>query len=56
MGARAHKFRVAVWGEAPESPEERKVRLSRLIVQSFTNARNSSFVRLISLSWYAIFS
>jgi len=25
MGVRAHKFRVAVWGEAPESPEERKL-------------------------------
>lgn len=26
MGAKLHNLRVAVWGEAPETPEERKVR------------------------------
>lgn len=25
MGAKLHGLRVAVWGEAPETPEERKV-------------------------------
>lgn len=25
MSSRMHKIRVAVWGEAPESPEERRV-------------------------------
>lgn len=28
MGAKLHNLRVAVWGEAPETPEERKVRRS----------------------------
>ena len=31
MGARLHKLRIVVWGEAPDSPEERKVRSSAFL-------------------------
>lgn len=32
MGEKVHKFRVVVWGEAPDTPEERKVMTSLLLI------------------------
>jgi hypothetical protein len=32
MGEKVRKFRVVVWGEAPDTPEERKVISSPLLI------------------------